>query len=424
MRGASRAAEATAPETALVTGQGGAGRTTVAAALACAAASGGRRTLLLSGDGPDTLAAVLGVRPGTDGGTGEPAEVPGACGLRLLRVDSGARFRAAVLALQKRAGAALGVLGADPLDEDELTALPGAEAFALLHALRTEHASGAWDTLVVDLPAAPHALALLALPEQLGRHLGRLAPREGQAAHALRPLLAQLAGMPVPTRDLHETVAEWQSHLAGVQRVLEAPGTSVRLVADPGPVGAEALRAARAGVGLYGLRLGGTVANRVLPTGSTDTWLATLSGRQQAVLKEWREEYGTRGQPLTQLPHLGRDPRGVADLAALAAHCTGHGTAHRTEAGSGTGALPRVEDRLAENGLLVWRLPLPAVRKAELDLVRRGDELILTVGPHRRILPLHPALRRCRIAGAALDAGELRVRFTPDPDLWPAPRVR
>jgi arsenite/tail-anchored protein-transporting ATPase len=67
----------------------------------------------------------------------------------------------------------------------------------------------------------------------------------------------------------------------------------------------------------------------------------------------------------------------------------------------------------------VWRLSLPAVRKDELELVRRGDELILGVGPYRRVLPLPSALRRCRVVGAALERGELRVRCEPDPALWP-----
>ena len=71
------------------------------------------------------------------------------------------------------------------------------------------------------------------------------------------------------------------------------------------------------------------------------------------------------------------------------------------------------------DGVLVWCLPLPGAVKEELQLVRRGDELLLTVGPFRRIVPLESALRRCTVSGAALTDGVLRVRFTPDPGLWP-----
>ncbi|MYV67729.1 ArsA family ATPase, partial [Streptomyces sp. SID2131] len=78
-----------------------------------------------------------------------------------------------------------------------------------------------------------------------------------------------------------------------------------------------------------------------------------------------------------------------------------------------------VEDRREADGVLVWHLPLPGAVKEELSLVRRGDELLLTAGPFRRNLPLPGALRRCTVTGAGLVDGDLRVRFTPDPGLWP-----
>ena len=78
-----------------------------------------------------------------------------------------------------------------------------------------------------------------------------------------------------------------------------------------------------------------------------------------------------------------------------------------------------MEDRLAADGVLLWRLPLPGAVKESLTLVRRGDEVVVTTGPFRRVLPLPPALRRCAVVGARLADGELSVRFEPEPGLWP-----
>ncbi|MGM7441250.1 ArsA family ATPase, partial [Streptomyces tunisiensis] len=111
--------------------------------------------------------------------------------------------------------------------------------------------------------------------------------------------------------------------------------------------------------------------------------------------------------------HLGRDPRGADDLAALAAPVA--------PAVTGPVRWP-VTDRIAEDGVLVWHLPLPGARRDSLDLVRRGDELTVTAGPFRRVVPLPSALRRCTVDGAALREGELRIRFRPDPELWPRTR--
>lgn len=417
-----RGSDGPGPRTLLVTGAGGAGRTTVAAAIAVATARGGRRTLLLSGETSATLEAVLGVTGGPIGSVGpvgaSAAAAPGTDGLlHAARTDAAELFRGAAVTLQERGRKLLDLLGSDPLDEDEVTELPGAGAFAVLSAVRAAHAAGEWDTLVVDLPDTPAALRVLALPAQLSRYLRRLLPAERQAARALRPALAQLVGVPMPTEALYATAARWDAELADVQGLLESPGTAACLVAEPGPLAAETLRLGRAGLGLYGLPLQAVVANRVVPSGSSEPWTASLSGQQQTVLKAWREEYEREGVALRELPHLGREPRGADDLLRLGAETTTDEPAPGAPGAAGTDGA--VEDRLAQDGILVWRLALPSVRKDELELVRRGDELILGVGPYRRVFPLPSALRRCRVVGASLDRGELRVRCAPDPALWP-----
>ncbi|MGA5194907.1 ArsA family ATPase [Streptomyces exfoliatus] len=376
----------------LVTGLGGAGRTTVAAATALAEARAGRRVLLVSEDADPLL---------------------GGEGLRVLRPAPAADFRREFLALQARSGTALDLLGTAPFEDAELTELPGSRQFALLRALR-DAAEGDHELAVVDLPPLPEALAVLALPEQLRRYLRRLLPPERQAARALRPMLAQLAGVPMPAQWLYETTARWEAELAAVQAVVDAPTTGVRLVLEPGPAAGRALRTARLGLALQGLALDAVVANRLMPADSEDPWLAGLTAQQHRHLAELRAATGpVTGCVLDELPHLGRDPRGPEDLALLAPA--------RPAAAQDPAPAPEwpVEDRREEDGVLVWHIPLPGAVKEELSLVRRGDELLLTVGAFRRNVPLPGALRRCTVTGAGLVEGDLRVRFTPDPGLWP-----
>ncbi|ARQ71221.1 ArsA family ATPase [Streptomyces marincola] len=393
-----------APATLFVTGPGGDGATTVAAATALAAARAGRPALLLSPAPPARLAALLGsVPPPLDD---SPPEIEP--GLTAARVDPAAAFRAGVLAAQRRAGPLLDVLGATPLDDDELTDLPGAAEAALLTALHAAHAPGGDRLVVLDLPEVTDAVRLLALPGRLRRYLRRLLPQERRTARALHPLLAQLAGVPLPVAGLFGAADGWDAGLAAVERLVQGPGAAVRLVLDPTERSADLAVAARAGLALHGIAVESVVANRLAPAGPSGTWLAAFAERQEAVLGGFLRATGL--PDAHRVPHLGAGP-GRADLPDLAVPPPG--PPRRND--------PVLDDRLATEGLLVWRLPLPGATRDTLGLVRRGDELIVTTGPFRRALPLPAALRRCTVTGAALgDDGELAVRFAPDPEHWPA----
>ncbi|MQS11887.1 ArsA family ATPase [Streptomyces kaniharaensis] len=387
----------TATRTILVSGDTGA--PAVAAATALHAARRGHRTWLLAADDPHrALDTVLDTRL-------EPEPARYAPGLTVSRIDEQAAFRHALGEIGGRLGPALDLLGADPLDPEELTALPGIARIALLRALPAADQ----DVLVVLAPPPAELIATLALPEQLERYLDRLVPEQRQAARALRPLLAGLAGVPMPADWLYEGRSKAAALLAESRSAITAPGTSVRLVASADGHPYEELRRIRAGLALHGHRPDAVVVHGALPDAaldSPDPWLAALAGRR-------RDELAAL-TAATDAPVL---VTGLADatLEAVADRLYGDGPGPEPLAPEPW----RVEDRLAEEGLLVWHLALPGAERADLDLVRRGDELVVGLGAHRRVLTLPSALRRCTVTGAGLHDGALAVRFAPDPALWP-----
>jgi arsenite-transporting ATPase len=386
----------------LFTGKGGVGKTTAAAATAALAASRGRKTLVLSTDPAHSLADAFGVPLG-----GEPTEID--TGLYGMQIDAQRAFERTWREVQRYLLVVLERAGVDALQAEELTVLPGAEEVLALLEVRDQVASGRWDLVVVDCAPTGETLRLLALPEALNWYVEKVFPAQRRALRAMRPLLSRVAGPAVPADGVFEAVERLHRELGDVRQVLTAPSTSVRLVLTPEAVVVAEARRTLTSLALYGYRVDGLVANRVIPV-SEDPWVTGWVEAQRVQLATVRADAAPL--PVLESPYAAREPVGLEALLALAAEVYGDGDP--TEV-TDTDELLTV-DRDGTGFLLSISLPL--ARLEDLDLSRSADDLVITVGGHRRLLALPSALRRCDVVGAKLKDGRLVVRFEPDPDQW------
>jgi len=387
----------------LFTGKGGVGKTTASAATAAAAAARGSKTLVLSTDPAHSLADALGTPL-----TGEPTEVD--TGLYAMQVDTQAAFERTWRDVQ---GYLLGLLeraGVDALQAEELTVLPGAEEVLALLEVSRQATTGPWDLVVVDCAPTGETLRLLALPEALSWYVERVFPAQRRALRAVRPLLSRVSGPAVPRDDLFDAVERLHRELLQVRQVLTAPSTSVRVVLTPEAVVVAEARRTLTSLALYGYRVDGLVANRVFPTGSDEPFLAGWAAAQAEQLAAVRADAG--GLPVLVSPYRAAEPVGLADLTALGQQLYGDDDPAADVDGAALVDVVRTADGFELS------LALPLARRDELQLSRSGDELVVTVAGHRRVLALPSALRRCFVAGAVLRDGRLLVRFEPDPALW------
>jgi len=392
----------------LFTGKGGVGKTTAAAATATLAANRGLKTLVLSTDSAHSLADAVGVPLGP-----EPTEID--TGLYGQQVDAQRRFEQTWREVQDYLVALLDKAGVDPMEAEELTVLPGAEEVLALLEVRRQIADGPWDLLVVDCAPTAETLRLLALPEALGWYMDRVFPVERRVVRALRPVLGRLGGTPLPADSVLDAVTRLHAELREVRAVLTDPAvTSIRLVLTPESMVLAEARRTLTSLSLYGYSVDAVIANRVFPCGGGDAWRAGWVAAQRDVLAEVDASFAPL--PIYRSPYRAGEPVGLSELAAFAAEA--YGTADVFAAPSGR-ELMSVE-RTGE-GRYALVLPLPLAQRCDLDLVRRGDDLVVTVGAHRRVLSLPSVLRRCTVEGAELTDGALRVDFLLDPDQWTGP---
>ncbi len=380
----------------LFTGKGGVGKSTVAAGTAALAAAEGRRTLVLSTDPAHSLADAFGAEVG-------PEPTPVAECLFVQQVDAQLRFEQSWSEIQRYLLSVLDVAGVDPLAAEELTVIPGAEEVLALLELRLHALSGEWDVIVVDCAPTAETLRLLALPEALGWYMNRVLPVERRVVKALKPVLTRAAGVPMPGDTVFDAVERLHAELDEVQSLLSGDGASVRLVLTPESVVLAEARRSYTTLSLYGYRVDGVVANRVFPAGGGDDWRTGWVNAQDRVLAEAAQSF--TGLPIWRSVYRTAEPVGVPALTDLARELYDGDDPLAAPRGSGPFRVSR-NDRGA-----VLRLALPNVTRAEVDLARHGDDLVVTVGSYRRLLTLPAGLSRHRIAGARVDNGELQVRF-------------
>jgi arsenite-transporting ATPase len=368
----------------LVTGPGGAGSSTVAAATALRLTAAGSRCVLLTTGAPRPAALPDAVR--VDVVTAQPA-------LERLWARHADELSAAVP-----------VLTVPPATS--VVPLPGVAEFAVLAALAGHARAGDVDVVVLDAGPVSTATALLALPGALRWWLAQLAPTR------LR-VLATLRAAATPGRP--GVAAGLLAGAAGVEQLLDdvpladPVRTLVHLVVRPEADAAELVQQTATALGVLGQQVASVTVSRVLPAG-TGEWWERRAEVQAAAVGRVREVAG----PVREVAETAAAPASVADLLALDAAVAD------VVAPSPVAAAPRRTD-----GGWLLDVPLPYARRGEVELTRWDDDLVVTAVGLRRSLPLDALLRRCTVAGGALTgpgtaAATLEVRFTPDPEQWPA----
>ncbi len=382
----------------LFTGKGGVGKTTAAAATATLAATRGLKTLVLSTDAAHSLGDAFDAELGN-----EPTELDP--GLYAQQVDGQRRFEQTWREIQDYLLSVLDQAGVDRIEAEEITVLPGAEEVLALLEVRRQVADGPWDLVVVDCAPTAETLRLLALPEALTWYMDRVWPVERRMVKTLRPVLTRMTGMPMPEGRVFDAVERLYAELREVRAALVDPArTSVRLVLTPEAVVVAESRRTLTTLSLFGYRVDGVIANRVFPPGGNDTWRAGWVAAQAEQLAEVDASFAPL--PVYRSPYRASEPVGLAELAAFAAAAYGDSDPFVVP----DGPEPMTLDRDGAGYRL--SLALPLADRSAVDLMRKGDELVLTVAGHRRVLSLPTALRDTTVTGAQLLDGRLAVSFT------------
>jgi arsenite/tail-anchored protein-transporting ATPase len=381
----------------LFTGKGGVGKTTVAAATATRAAENGLRTIVCSTDPAHSLAdafdAPLGDRP-----------TPIAHRLSGQQLNARVRFEEAWEDVRSYLVDVLDWAGADTVEAEELAVIPGLDEVFALADIKEFATSGEYDLVVVDCAPTAETIRLLSLPDVLGWYMERMFETQRRLTRIAKPILQRVSGIPIAGDSVFGAVRRFYDRLDGVRELLtDGDITSARLVVNPERLVVAEARRTYTYLSLFGYHVDAVIANRILPSELDDPWFAQWRATQSAHLEVIADAFAPlpvleaelSNEEIVGMPALSifaKNLYGEADVAARLSHTEPF----------------RVD---ASGNALLLSVQLPFTERDDVRLGRTGDELVLTVGPHRRAVVLPDSLVRRDVAGARFVDDRLVVEF-------------
>ena len=382
----------------LVTGKGGVGKTTVAAATALSAADAGHRTLVLSTDPAHSLADAFDVALGD-----EPRHL--SRDLDGQQIDTQSRLEAYWGEIRDQLMAILDWGGVRGLEAEEFLVFPGMDELFALVEVQRHAASGRYDSLIVDCAPTAETLRLLSLPEVLSWYFDRVFLTQKRVMKAARPVLSRVTSMPIPGDEVYDAAENVFFAIERARRLLLDPTvTTARLVVNPEKMVVSEARRTYTYLSLFGYAIDSVVVNRILPADLSDPYFSRWQIIQGEHLKDIERSFAD--VPVLRLRLFDEEMTGTDKLRTLSSELYGD----RDPAVGFSGRRPfRVVE---EPNQVALEIDMPFVAKEEVDVVRDGHEVYITVGAYRRSFVLPDSLHRRDVVGAKLEGGVLRVRFS------------
>ena len=381
----------------LFTGKGGVGKTSVAAATALRCAEAGARTLVLSTDPAHSLGDSFDTPLAS-----EPTRITGS--LFGQQLDAQERMEESWGEIKDYLVEVFNWAGADAIEAEELAVIPGLDEIFSLSDIKTYAASGDWDVVVVDCAPTAETIRLLSLPDILSWYMERVFPMGRRLNRVIGPVLGRMTSMPMAGDDVFGAGRRFYERLDGVKELLADPSiTSVRLVVNPEKMVIAEARRTYTYLSLFGYRVDAVIANRLLPAGIDEPWFDQWKVSQAGHLASIEE--GFAPLPILRVELAREELVGLERLRTFGEEL--YGDVDPTTVLHG--GQPLRIDQVGDGYELV--LELPFADHDDLDLGRRGDELLVRIGPYRRAVMLPDSLRRRAIDGATLREGALRITF-------------
>ncbi len=381
----------------LYTGKGGVGKTTVSAATGLSAARLGYKTLVLSTDPAHSLADAFDMPLGPD-----PVLVAeNLWGQEVNVLEDLNRYWGEV---QQYLTALFASRGLDDVVAEEMAVLPGMEEICSLLHIRQHFQEGKFDCLIVDCAPTGETMRLLSFPHVARWYMEKLFPWERRIVTSLGPVVQPLVPVPLPKDDFYAALERLFYRIDGIKEILVNPEHStIRLVLNPERMVIKEAQRSLTYLNLYGYVTDAVISNRVMPQEAASGYFAAWREVQQRHRRTIQEAFAPL--PIWEVPLFGSEVVGLSKLQLMAE------TLFEGKDPTQVHFQGYVQTVRKTGKAFTLKLKLPFAEKGDLSLLKRGEELIVSIGNFRRDLILPRAVTNLPVAKARLEEGVLTVRF-------------
>jgi len=381
----------------LYTGKGGVGKTSISAATAVRCAELGYRTVIISTDAAHSLSDVFRKEL-----TDKPVEITD--NLSGVEVDPNTELREHWGDIQKYITAFLKSQGIEEVVAEEIAILPGIDELMSLLKIREFYESREYDVIILDCAPTGATVKLLSIPDVFRWYIQKLFPIERKVMKVIKPVAERIVPFPLPAEDVYNSVELLYKKLDGLNRImLDNKTTSVRLVINPEKMVIKEAQRAYAYLSLFGYNVDSVIANRIFSDDINETKYSRWLSIQKKYLSEAEEIFSPL--PILCIRFFEKEIGGVKDLRDLAQECFGKDDPVKVY------YREKPVQFFRKNGVHTISIHLPGIKKEEIDLWIKGEELIVKVKNFQRNILLPHNYTTLQIMTAKVEKENLIINF-------------
>jgi arsenite-transporting ATPase len=392
----------------LFSGKGGVGKTSLAAATGVKLAELDHRTLVMSIDPAHSLADAFDLD--TDlfhVQTSDPLPITDQLSIQELNIQK--EIKRHWQEISSYVSSVLRTTGISGVEAEELAILPGMEELSAMMYINQYRREQRYDVIVLDAAPTAESMRFISMPTTLDWYMKHIFPFQRNLLKAVRPIANRVAPFELPPDTYFGNIRDLFEKLEGVDEIMEDPQiTSVRLVTNPEKMVLRETQRAFVYFSLHGLTVDTVVINRLLPAEVTDVWFNEWHSSQEEIVREIEDYFAP--VPVKKVPLFTHEVLGkqrLEDLArVLYAEDEDPSAVTRTEKPYTFGK---------QDGLYEIRVLLPFATKGEIELFKKGDELVVQIGTFRRHIGLPRSMAALMPSRAHLESKVLTVEMKETP---------